>query len=157
MRQRSNSSNQQHHKEEFMDSVIGKNVRRLRLERAWTQETLAQASKVPVRTIQRAEAGKHMQLETLLAFAGAFDVTPEALRTAPPTNPDAEHLEAILEIITSLPPGTPDLEVEAKLREQGCSESEIRRGIDARRAALKFETVHLQNSLGIGAVRAPEP
>ena len=127
-----------------MDAVIGKNVRRLRLERAWTQETLAQASKVPVRTIQRAEAGKHIQLETLLAFAGAFDVTPEDLRKSPPANPESEHLEAVLEIITSFPADTSDSEIEARLREHGCSEAEIRRGIDARRAALKFEIFHLQ-------------
>ncbi len=49
-------------------------VRKLRLDRGWSQEVLAEISGVSVRTIQRIERGGNASLETLGALAAAFDV-----------------------------------------------------------------------------------
>jgi uncharacterized glyoxalase superfamily protein PhnB/DNA-binding XRE family transcriptional regulator len=63
--------------------ATGQRIKRLRDQKAWTQEHLAQAAEVSVRTVQRAEDGV-MSAETLSAIAGALDEPVEALsRTAP--------------------------------------------------------------------------
>ncbi|WHZ24754.1 MAG: hypothetical protein OJF47_003866 [Nitrospira sp.] len=63
-----------------MDSkLIGKNIRQHREERHWTQEEFASVAGVDVRTIQRAESGQKLALETLKAIANAFDTTIEEL------------------------------------------------------------------------------
>jgi transcriptional regulator with XRE-family HTH domain len=49
-------------------------VKRLRTERAWTQEQLARICGVSVRTIQRLETGEKPSFETLKAIATAFDL-----------------------------------------------------------------------------------
>lgn len=49
-------------------------VKQLRLERGWSQETLAKLSGLNIRTIQRVEKGKKAGLETLNALAAVFDV-----------------------------------------------------------------------------------
>lgn len=59
--------------------VIGRNIRQHREARHWTQEEFARAADVDVRTIQRAESGKTLGLETLRAIAAAFDSTIEEL------------------------------------------------------------------------------
>ncbi|MCB7136985.1 helix-turn-helix domain-containing protein [Cellulosimicrobium marinum] len=46
----------------------------LRRSRGWTQERLAEASSVAVRTIQRLESGADASLESLSLIAGALDV-----------------------------------------------------------------------------------
>src|SRR5687768_17088262 len=51
----------------------GNRIRRLREQRAWTQEDLAAAAAVSVRTVQRAEEGT-LSAESLTAIAGALDV-----------------------------------------------------------------------------------
>ena len=58
---------------------IAQNVRRLREAHHWTQEELAAASGVDVRTVQRAEAGLPLAVESLRAIAAVFDTTPDAL------------------------------------------------------------------------------
>jgi transcriptional regulator with XRE-family HTH domain len=63
-----------------MNEVIGTNIRQLREEKPWTQEQLAQAAALDVRTVQRAERGRGMSAETLQAIAGALDVSIEDLR-----------------------------------------------------------------------------
>lgn len=75
-----------------MDSTIGENIRRLREQRHWSQEQLAGAAAVSARTIQRAERGEPMALETLQAIAGAFDVAIADLKT----DPDAEAMRRAL-------------------------------------------------------------
>jgi transcriptional regulator with XRE-family HTH domain len=57
---------------------IGKKVRKLRERKAWTQEHLAKAADVSLRTVQRAEDGV-MSAETLSALAGALDLPVEQL------------------------------------------------------------------------------
>lgn len=49
-------------------------IRKLRIERGWSQETLAEISGLSVRTIQRLERGGNASLETLGALAAAFEV-----------------------------------------------------------------------------------
>jgi transcriptional regulator with XRE-family HTH domain len=49
-------------------------VRRQRLARAWSQEQLAEASGLSVRTIQRVERGQPPSLETRKAPAAVFDL-----------------------------------------------------------------------------------
>lgn len=56
-------------------------VRKLRLERGWSQETLAQVSGLNVRTIQRIERGQRAGLETLQALAAVFEVDVSDLTT----------------------------------------------------------------------------
>lgn len=48
-------------------------VRKLRLERGWSQEDLAQVSGLSVRTIQRIERGKRAGLESLKCLAAVFE------------------------------------------------------------------------------------
>lgn len=49
-------------------------VRKLRLGRGWSQETLAEVSGLSVRTIQRLERGGKASLETLSALAAVFEL-----------------------------------------------------------------------------------
>jgi len=49
-------------------------VRKLRLQRGWSQEQLAEMSGLSVRTIQRIERGKKAGLESLKSLAAVFDV-----------------------------------------------------------------------------------
>ena len=61
---------------------------------AWTQEHLADAASIEVRTVQRAEKGKHISAETLQAIAGAFDMSVDGLRYAVGIRPQPpRHLD----------------------------------------------------------------
>jgi transcriptional regulator with XRE-family HTH domain len=72
-----------------MDSeIIGKNIRQHREERHLTQEELAMIAGVDARTIQRAESGQNLALETLKAIANAFETTIDQL--------SKDHQEAAL-------------------------------------------------------------
>jgi transcriptional regulator with XRE-family HTH domain len=59
----------------------GRKIQQLREAKAWTQEQLAAAADVDVRTIQRVEEDSTKNPETLLAIAGAFNTDIESLRT----------------------------------------------------------------------------
>lgn len=59
------------HKRKGMLTMI---VRKLRLQRGWSQEQLAQISGLNVRTIQRIERGQKPGLESKKSLAAAFDV-----------------------------------------------------------------------------------
>ncbi len=63
-----------------MNEAIANNIRQHRRRLSWTQEHLAAAASLNVRTVQRAEEGRGMSAETLTAIAGALDVTIEQLR-----------------------------------------------------------------------------
>ncbi len=58
-------------------------VRKLRLERGWSQEQLAEASGLSVRTIQRIERGQAPGLESLKALAAVFEVDVSDLQAEP--------------------------------------------------------------------------
>jgi len=68
---------------ESRPNPIDSNIRKHRELRHWTQEELALASGVDVRTVQRAESGRPLALESLKAMAAAFDMTVEALSASP--------------------------------------------------------------------------
>lgn len=55
-------------------------VRKLRLQRAWSQEQLAELSGLSVRTIQRLERGQAAGLETYRSLASVFEVNLEELQ-----------------------------------------------------------------------------
>ncbi len=56
-------------------------VRKLRLDRGWSQEVLAELTGLSVRTIQRIERGGNASLETLSALAAVFEVDVATLST----------------------------------------------------------------------------
>jgi transcriptional regulator with XRE-family HTH domain len=56
-------------------------VRKLRIEKGWSQETLAEISGLSVRTIQRIERGGNASLESLGALAAVFEVDFATLAT----------------------------------------------------------------------------
>ncbi|QUJ70581.1 2TM domain-containing protein (plasmid) [Photobacterium sp. GJ3] len=58
-------------------------IRKLRLQRGWSQEQLAQLSGVSVRTIQRIERGGNAGLETLKSFAAVFEIDITELKQEP--------------------------------------------------------------------------
>ena len=58
----------------FLSYGVEMLVRKLRLQRGWSQEQLAQLSGLSVRTIQRAERGYSQSLETRNALAAVFEV-----------------------------------------------------------------------------------
>ena len=55
-------------------------VQKLRLQRGWSQEQLAELSGLSVRTIQRLERGQVASIESLKALAAAFEIGYDALK-----------------------------------------------------------------------------
>jgi transcriptional regulator with XRE-family HTH domain len=58
-------------------------VRKLRIQRAWSQEQLAQFSGLSIRTIQRIERGQSAGLESLKSLAAVFEVDITELQQEP--------------------------------------------------------------------------
>jgi transcriptional regulator with XRE-family HTH domain len=63
-------------------------VRKLRLQKGWSQEQLAEFTGLSVRTIQRAERGFPQSLETRKAFAAVFGVDYPLTEPEDATMPD---------------------------------------------------------------------
>lgn len=59
-------------------------VHKLRLKRGWSQQQLAEASGLSVRTVQRIEAGEAASTETLKSLAAVFEVHFSTLNPEPP-------------------------------------------------------------------------
>jgi len=55
-------------------------IQKMRLQRGWSQEQLAEISGVSVRTVQRLERGQPGSLETLKALAAVFDTDLDSLK-----------------------------------------------------------------------------
>ncbi len=77
-------------------------LRKLRLDKGWSQEQLAEMSGVSTRTIQRIERGKTASLETLKCLAAVLETDITNLRkdgpmTTPQTPPLTEEDRAALE------------------------------------------------------------
>ena len=56
-------------------------VKKLRLQKCWSQEQLAEMTDLSIRTIQRVEKGKKPSMETLKALASVFEVDLLQLQT----------------------------------------------------------------------------
>lgn len=61
-------------------------VRKLRLQRGWSQDHLSQISGLSVRTIQRIERGHNAGLESLKSLAAVFEVQVTDLQKEPDMN-----------------------------------------------------------------------
>lgn len=61
-------------------------VRKLRLQRAWSQDHLSQLSGLSVRTIQRIERGQNASLESLKSLAAVFEIQIDDLEMEPQMN-----------------------------------------------------------------------
>ena len=78
-------------------------IQKLRLQRGWSQEQLAEVSGLSARTVQRIEKGQSASLETLKALAAAFGIEVSTLQespmsnveTAPPFAPSRQAEEAL--------------------------------------------------------------
>jgi transcriptional regulator with XRE-family HTH domain len=64
--------------------MVGDQVKSLREARSWSQQHLADASGLNVRTIQRIEQGERCSDETLLSLAATFDVDVSELEAQHP-------------------------------------------------------------------------
>jgi transcriptional regulator with XRE-family HTH domain len=62
---------------------VGRRVAELRSAREITQEGLAERARVDARTVQRAEAGRHLTLVLLIRIADVLDVPMTALFEPP--------------------------------------------------------------------------
>lgn len=69
--------------------TLGERIQKFRKERAWSQDHLAGASNLSLRTIQRVENGKGASPETLQALAAAFEVGTNTL-TSCLENPNSQ-------------------------------------------------------------------
>lgn len=65
-------------------------LRMMRLEKAWSQEQLAEMSGLNVRTIQRIERGQKASFESLKSLAAVFDVHINELRSEAKAMNDTE-------------------------------------------------------------------
>lgn len=61
-------------------------IRKLRLQRGWSQEQLSQLSGLSIRTIQRLEQGQKAGLESLKSLAAVFEIQVSDLQMEPPMN-----------------------------------------------------------------------
>lgn len=61
-------------------------VRKLRLQRGWSQDHLSQISGLSIRTIQRIERGHNAGLESLKSLAAVFEVQVTDLQKEPDMN-----------------------------------------------------------------------
>ncbi len=66
-------------------------VRKLRLQRGWSQEQLAEITGLSVRTVQRAERGFPQSLETRKAFASVFGADYPLTEPEDATMPDENN------------------------------------------------------------------
>lgn len=62
-------------------------IQRLRLQRGWSQEQLAELAGLSTRTIQRVERGQQPSIETLKALGAVFNLDFNALRETEMTTP----------------------------------------------------------------------
>lgn len=73
-------------------------VQKLRLQRGWSQEQLAELSGLSTRTIQRLERGQSASAESLKAVASVFEIDFSTLRETKmddPANPNVRADEAL--------------------------------------------------------------
>jgi transcriptional regulator with XRE-family HTH domain len=64
-------------------------VKKLRLQRGWSQEQLAELTDLNIRTIQRVERGKNPSLETARSLATIFEVNLTVFNSGEPSMKDS--------------------------------------------------------------------
>jgi len=69
-------------------------IQKLRLQRGWSQEQLAELSGLSVRTIQRIERGQTASVESLKALASVFEIDFSALKEPPMDAPSQPNIRA---------------------------------------------------------------
>ena len=69
-------------------------IQKLRLQRGWSQEQLAELSGLSVRTIQRLERGQTASVESLKALASAFEIDFSSLKEPTMDTPAGEKLHS---------------------------------------------------------------
>lgn len=69
-------------------------IQKLRLQRGWSQEQLAEVSGLSVRTVQRLERGQTGSLESLNALAAVFEIDISRLTEPDMDTPNADTLRA---------------------------------------------------------------
>ncbi len=57
-----------------LDTINLRDIKKMRLERHWSQDQLAEMSGLSIRTIQRIENGENAGLESLKALAAVFEI-----------------------------------------------------------------------------------
>lgn len=70
-------------------------IQKMRLQRGWSQEQLAEISGLSVRTIQRLERGHPGSLESLNALAAVFEIDLDRLKEPPMDMPRAAQPDAV--------------------------------------------------------------
>ncbi|MGC4079803.1 MAG: helix-turn-helix domain-containing protein [Rubrivivax sp.] len=95
-------------------------VQKLRIQRGWSQEQLAELSGLSVRTIQRIERGQPASAETLKSLASVFEIDFSALMPAEAPAPAPEPTMAAdsfdpLPGGTAAAPATPRISAEERL------------------------------------------
>lgn len=70
-------------------------VQKLRLQRGWSQEQLAELTGLSVRTVQRIESGKPASVESLKAFGAVFEVDFSTLKDGEMDNSNVRADEAL--------------------------------------------------------------
>ena len=68
-------------------------IRKLRLQKGWSQDQLSQLSGLSVRTIQRIERGQTPSLESLKSLAAVFEIDLTDLQEEPVMNTDTSISE----------------------------------------------------------------
>lgn len=69
-------------------------VQKMRLQHGWSQQQLADASGLSVRTVQRIEAGFPASTESLKSLAAVFEVDFSSLQPEPLMDSNSNHLSA---------------------------------------------------------------
>ncbi len=80
-------------------------VRKLRLQRGWSQDQLSQLSGLSVRTIQRIEGGQKPGLESLKSLAAVFEIKVADLEREPDMNNEiqvTENEKAVIEQVRAI-------------------------------------------------------
>lgn len=68
-------------------------IRKLRLQRGWSQEHVAKLGGLSVRTVQRIERGEKPGLESLKSLAAVFETTVAKLQREPDMNAEVNYTE----------------------------------------------------------------
>ncbi len=80
-------------------------VRKLRLQRGWSQDQLSQLSGLSIRTIQRIESGHKPGLESLKSLAAVFEINVADLEREPDMNSEVtltENEKSVIERVRAI-------------------------------------------------------